>query len=91
MFFSYFIQAGRNPATASEKFDLYRVQAAISGVSRVKRSISAKLGAKVVTISDNHLRKLIAIVDDDDDGALDVQEMCKMFEYLGIPDAEVCG
>ena len=55
----------------------------------MERRITAQLDGKDVSISDFELEQLIAVVDDDNSGALDMEELVAMLEHIGVENAAV--
>ena len=59
------------------------------GISKISRNVTATCNGKVVTISMLDLEQLVAVVDDDNNETLSVDELADLLEYIGIPNPSV--
>ena len=59
------------------------------GISKISRNVTATCNGKVVTISMLDLEQLVAVVDEDNNETLDVNELADLLEYIGIPNPSV--
>jgi hypothetical protein len=57
---------------------------------RVARTNTADLSHREVTITEFELEQLIAVVDENNNGTLEIQELIEMLDYIGEPDPEEC-
>lgn len=59
------------------------------GISKISRNVTATCNGKVVTISMLDLEQLVAVVDEDNNETLNVNELADLLEYIGIPNPSV--
>ena len=62
---------------------------AVSELSGFARHISAIVDGSTVSISEFELEQLIAVVDDDNSGTLDFEELAEMFDHIEVADPHV--
>ncbi len=56
-------------------------------LSGIERHVSATIDGHTVSISDFELEQLIAVVDDDNSGTLDIEEVVEMFQHIELDNA----
>lgn len=69
---------------------VFQAAQALAGVSKIRRTLTARLGKRHVKISDSHLRKLIVKATGDPlISELDQSALVKLLQRVRLPNAEV--
>ena len=71
-------------------FLLARRQSSLKGtIAEMRRTVTARLNGRIITISEEDLEMLIATVDDDNTGTLGLHKLVEVLDYIDFPNSKV--